>query len=121
MLKLNTLRALPQDSDSINRPCLIVLLVFTCEMAKAAAPYPRACASGRSIDGHAFYRAKTFIYSLSYVYIKKRALSKRPPPCSEGSIKFIYNSRNFQFQYRTLQIYKYSVVLQIICLHSLFA
>ena len=94
MLIFNALRALLQNADSINRPCFIVLLVLRGLVVMAAAPYPRAEASGGGMEGVCFYRTKTFTCILSYIYIKKRAPSKRPPPCSEGSIEFIYNSRN---------------------------
>lgn len=71
MLKLNTLRALLQTSDSINRPCFIVLLVFTLWVAMAAAPYPRAQASGGRMEGVCLYRAKTFACVMSYAHTKK--------------------------------------------------
>ena len=93
-LIFNAFRALLQKADSINRPCFIVLLVLRGLVVMAAAPYPRAEASGGGMEGVCFYGAKTFTCMLSYIYIKKRAPSKRPPPCSEGSIEFIYYSRN---------------------------
>lgn len=60
-LIFNALRASLQNADSINRPCYIVLLVFTLWGAMAAAPYPRAQASGGRMKGVCFYGAKTFI------------------------------------------------------------
>lgn len=80
MLIHNTLRALLQIVDSINRPYLIVLLVFTGEMVRAAAPYPRAEASGVSIEGACFYSAKTFIRVLSYMYTQKAGTLIVPAP-----------------------------------------
>ena len=80
MLIHNTLRALLQIADSINRPYLIVLLVFTGEVVRAAAPYPRAEASGDSIEGACFYSAKTLAYLMSYVHIKKAGTIKVPAP-----------------------------------------
>ena len=80
MLIHNTLRALLQIADSINRPYLIVLLVFTGEVVRAAAPYPRAEASGASIEGACFYSAKTFICAMSYVHTKKAGTIKVPAP-----------------------------------------
>ena len=80
MLIHNTLRALLQVVDSINRPYSIVLLVFTAWVAMAAAPYPRAEASGGSIEGVCLYRAKTFICTMSYVYTKKAGTLIVPAP-----------------------------------------
>ena len=80
MLTLSTLRASLQMSDSINRPCLIVLLVFTAWGSMAAAPYPRAEASGASIEGACFYSAKTFVCAMSYVHTKKAGTIKVPAP-----------------------------------------
>ena len=80
MLIHNTLRALLQIADSINRPYLIVLLVFTGEVVRAAAPYPRAAASGDSIEGACFYRAKTLARLMSYAHTKKAGTIKVPAP-----------------------------------------
>lgn len=80
MLIHNTLRALLQVADSINRPYLIVLLVFTGEMVRAAAPYPRAQASGDSIEGACFYSAKTLVGAMSYVHTKKAGTEIVPAP-----------------------------------------
>ena len=76
----NTLRALPQIADSINRPYLIVLLVFTGWVVMAAAPYPRAEASGGSIEGACFYSVKTFVCAMSYVHTKKAGTLIVPAP-----------------------------------------
>lgn len=79
-LIFSALRALLQNADSINRPYWIVLLVFTGGVAMAAAPYPRAQASGGRMEGVCLYRAKTFIYTMSYVYIKKAGTLIVPAP-----------------------------------------
>ena len=80
MLKVSTLRALPQNSDSINRPYSIVLLVFRGRVVMAAAPYPRAEASGDSIEGVCLYRAKTLVCAMSYIRTKKAGTIKAPAP-----------------------------------------
>lgn len=80
MLIHNTLRALLQNTDSINRPYLIVLLVLTGEVVRAAAPYPRAEASGDSIEGACFYGVKTLAGAMSYVHTKKAGTIKVPAP-----------------------------------------
>ena len=80
MLIHNTLRAFSQITDSINRPCSIVLLVFTAWGSMAAAPYPRAEASGGSIEGACFYSAKTLAGAMSYVHTKKAGTLIVPAP-----------------------------------------
>ena len=80
MLIFNALRASPQTSDSINRPYSIVLLVFTALVVMAAAPYPRAEASGGSIEGACFYSAKTLLHYMSYIHTKKTGTIKVPAP-----------------------------------------
>ena len=80
MLIHNTLRALLQIADSINRPYLIALLVYTGGVVMAAAPYPRAEASGGSIEGACFYSAKTLAGAMSYVHTKKAGTLIVPAP-----------------------------------------
>lgn len=80
MLIFNVLRALLQNADSINRPCFIVLLVLRGLVVMAAAPYPRAEASGGGMKGVCFYRAKTFTCILSYMYTQKAGTIKAPAP-----------------------------------------
>ena len=46
----------------------------------AAAPYPRAEASGDSIKGVCFYSVKTFMRAMSYIHTKKAGTKIVPAP-----------------------------------------
>lgn len=68
--------------------------MFTEVAGRSAATYPRTEESGSRAKGMRSKDAKTFARVLSYVRIKKTSTLEGARPVHEGSINFIYDSRN---------------------------